>query len=102
MTDAELDQLLKTSQPAPNIPRDFRSEVWSRIALAEAATVKSRWHSLLLQLLAALTRPLPATATIAATILLGAWLGSASAPQPGDAKVSYAETISPFRHFDTP
>lgn len=102
MTDAELDQLLKNSEPASNIQRNFRSEVWSRIALADAATVKNRWRLLLPQLLAALTRPLPATATIAGTILLGAWLGSASAPQPRDAKVSYAETISPFRHFDTP
>jgi hypothetical protein len=27
---------------------------------------------------------------------LGLWLGAATAPEPGDAKTAYAESISPF------
>lgn len=102
MKDDNFDQFLRETEPELPMPGGFGSEVWSRIALAEATSVKSRWQLLLSQLLASFVRPLPAAATIAATILLGGWLGSASVAQPEDAKLSYAETISPFRHFGTP
>lgn len=102
MTDNDFDLFLREAEPGLTMPNGFRSEVWSRIALAEAASVKSRWQAILSQLLASFVRPLPATATIAATILLGGWLGSSSVPQPEDAKLGYAETISPFLHTPRP
>ena len=102
MNDGDFDQFLREAEPELPIPGGFRSEVWSRIAQAEAASVKNRWQVLLSHLLASFVRPLPATATIAATILLGGWLGSASVPPPADAKLSYAETISPFLNAGTP
>lgn len=94
----EIDELLKSVPTGPPLPSNFRSETWTRIAHAEqrsfAATVG--------RLLAALARPIPAAASMAATVLIGAAVGLATAPPVKDAQLRYVESISPFLREHTP
>ena len=88
----EIDELLRGAAEQPTLPASFRSEVWTRIAHAEQRSVAA-WLS---RALAAFARPVPAFASVIATVLVGAWLGLATAPPAKDAQLSYAESISPF------
>jgi hypothetical protein len=84
------------------MPQGFRSKVWSRIAHGGATAARGRWTVGLERFFAFLVRPLPASASITASILLGLWLASASVAPPEDEKLGYAETISPFMHLGKP
>ena len=92
MKDTELDQLLRSAGASPPVPEDFQRAVWRRIEareteeqLAPRVGVKTsfRWASL---------------AAMAATIVLGAWLGFQSRPDGDQAKAEYVRSISPFVH----
>lgn len=96
MNDSEFDDLLKTARGDVPLPGSFRQGVWHRI---ESAALESprrlRWlHSIV----AVFLRPWGAAAGVAATVAAGIWLGAASIPEAKDAKMSYAESISPFAH----
>jgi len=96
MNDSEFDDLLRTARGEGSLPASFRQGVWHRI---ESATADSpRGLAWLQGLLAVLARPWGATAGVAATVAAGLWLGAATAPEAKDAKVAYAESISPFFH----
>lgn len=98
MNDNELDQLLRDSAVDPGLPSHFRSEVWTRIAIADERSFAGRWR----RFLASLVRPVPATASVVVTVLAGVWLGAASVQEPKEAKLSYAESISPFLNHGKP
>lgn len=98
MNNDPLDDLLRAAAQEPPLPKGFRSEVWTRIAYAEQRYLASWCH----WALASLVRPLPAALSVAATVVIGAWLGLASMPTAADAQFSYAESISPFLHQDSP
>ncbi|GAA5483980.1 hypothetical protein [Haloferula sargassicola] len=98
MNNDPLDDLLRAAAQEPPLSEGFRSEVWTRIAYAEQRSVASWFH----RALASLVRPLPAALTVAATVVIGAWLGLASTPTAEDAQLSYAESISPFSQEHTP
>jgi hypothetical protein len=92
MKDSELDQLLRTAGASPPVPGDFQGAVWRRIETRETEDPPApgfaragilRWASL------------PA---MAATIILGAWLGFQSRPDGDQAKAEYVRSISPFVH----
>ena len=100
MNDTEFDNLLRTTRDFTPLSPSFRQRVWERIAIAEADSsskiVKFPTR------LSTCTRPWGAAAGIAAMVTLGTWLGVTTAPEAKDAKVAYAESISPFAHAHGP
>jgi hypothetical protein len=96
MNDSEFDDLLKTAREMDPLPPSFRQGVWHRI---ECAGQPSAGLATWLESVAfTLARPWAAVAAVTATVTIGLWFGVASAPEPKDAKVAYAESISPFAH----
>ncbi|MFM7181544.1 MAG: hypothetical protein ACKO2G_08785 [Verrucomicrobiales bacterium] len=92
MKHSDLDTLLRSAGSAAPVPEDFQRAVWRRIEARENETPPAprfagastfRWASL---------------AAMAATILLGAWLGLQSRPDGNQAKAEYVRSISPFVH----
>jgi hypothetical protein len=90
MNDSELNQLLRSAGTSPPVPGDFQRSVWRRIEARETGEqllprvggrTNFRWASL---------------AAMAATIVLGAWLGFQSRPDGDQAKAEYVRSISPF------
>lgn len=90
MNDSEFDTLLRSAGSAPQVPEDFQRAVWRRIEAREnevpPATVSAR----------ARTFHWASIAAMAATIVLGAWLGLQSRPDGEQAKDDYLRSISPF------
>ena len=96
MNDSEFDDLLRTARGTDPLPPSFRQGVWHRIECAgQASTGLAAW---LESVASRLARPWAAVAAVTATVTFGLWLGFVSAPEPKDAKVAYAESISPFAH----
>jgi anti-sigma factor RsiW len=92
MNDSEFDTMLRAAGSAPPVPEDFQRAVWRRIEAREGEA-------------AAMPRirrafsPWAAVAALAATIILGAWLGLHARPDGDQAKAEYVRSISPFaRH----
>lgn len=96
MNDSEFDHLLRTTRDEVPLPPRFHHEVWHRIESAE----QDRMPRIVsfASVLNAINRPWPAAAGIAATVAVGAWLGAVTVPEAKDAKLAYAESISPFAH----
>lgn len=96
MNDTEFDHLLRTTRDFVPLSPSFRQGVWERLATAEAGCSSEivRFP----KRLTTCTRPWGAAASIAAMVTLGLWLGATTAPEAKDAKVAYAESISPFAH----
>ncbi len=96
MNDSEFDDLLRTAKGNVPLPGSFRQGVWHRI---ESTAVEApRGLAWLQPLVSAFVRPWGAAAGVFATVAAGIWLGAASIPEMKDAKVAYAESISPFAH----
>jgi hypothetical protein len=96
MNDSEFDDLLRTARGETPLPPSFRQGVWHRIESAAAESAPGLgWFQ---ELIAVFARPWAAVAGVAATVAAGMWLGAASIPEAKDAKLAYAESISPFVH----
>jgi hypothetical protein len=96
MNDSEFDELLKSARGSSPLPASFRQGVWSRIESADTELPReATWFQ---SVIGALLRPWGAATAMAATVVAGIWLGAASVPETRDAKVAYAESISPFAH----
>lgn len=95
MNDSEFDDLLRTARGEVPLPASFRQGVWHRIESATAESARLGWFQ---DLIAVFAKPWAAAAGVAATVVAGLWLGAASIPEPEDAKLAYAESISPFVH----
>lgn len=99
MNDSEFDDLLRTARGEVPLPGSFRQGVWHRIESATAESARGLgWFQ---DLIAIFARPWAAAAGVAATVAAGLWLGAASIPEPKDAKLAYAESISPFVHANS-
>jgi hypothetical protein len=96
MNDSEFDSLLRATRDDTPLPPLFSQEVWQRIYNAEAECPPEiiKFPSML----NALARPWSAVAGIAAMVMAGLWLGAVTVPEAKDAKLAYAESISPFAH----
>ncbi|HEX7262306.1 MAG TPA: hypothetical protein VF258_10865 [Luteolibacter sp.] len=94
MNDSDFDDLLRTARADLPLPDSFKQEVWHRIESVEfeSPRVVVWFHDFA----AGLARPWGATASIAATVALGLWLGSVSISDPQSAKVAYERSITPF------
>ena len=94
MNDSELDDLLRTTREPTLLSPSFRQDVWNRI---ENMASDSPPEIVKFQpVVVAFARPWGAVAGIAAMVTLGLWLGATRVPDVGDAKLAYAESISPF------
>ncbi|MEO5715863.1 MAG: hypothetical protein ABIT37_20455 [Luteolibacter sp.] len=96
MKDSEFDDLLRTTRDDVPLPLLFHQEVWQRIENAEAD--RSPEIVRFPPVMAAIARPWGAVAGVAAMVTLGLWLGAATVPEGKDAKLAYAQSISPFAH----
>jgi hypothetical protein len=95
MNDQEFDDLLRSATDPVPLPPSFQQEVWHRLENRLNAVVPPR-GAWLQPGLARHANPWWAAAGIAAMVAVGAWLGAVTAPQAKDAKLVYAESISPF------
>lgn len=99
MIDDPIDRLLKQAPSGLPVPRSFEREVWARIESEESLAFPScatRWAETFFGWLA---RPMPALATIALGVVLGAVLGMKTGPDPGEAvrgELVYVRSISPL------
>jgi hypothetical protein len=98
MNDSEFDDLLRTARSSEPLPPSFRHGVWHRIECAGTGRSSAGLAAWLESVASTLARPWAAAAAVAVTVTTGLWFGLASAPGPRDAKVAYAESISPFAH----
>lgn len=94
MNDSDFDNLLKSAKADVHLRDSFKQEVWQRIENAE--TDNSPEIARFQPIIATIARPWSAVASIAAMVTLGLWLGATTTPDAKDAKVAYAESISPF------
>jgi hypothetical protein len=94
MNDHQFDEFLRTAKNECPLPSSFRQGVWSRIesAPAECGVGGAKWK----RLFNVFSQPWGAAAGLAATILLGLWLGAVSAPTPVNAERAYVQSVSPF------
>lgn len=92
MNDTEFDDMLRKARGDVPVPGSFRGDVWNRIA-AEEPSASFAWFRSLVD---GFVRPWNVVCGVTATITLGLFLGGLSAPRPADAKMVYAESISPF------
>ena len=91
MNDSDLESMLRSAGASPPVPEDFQRAVWRRIEARETemATLPS---------IRTRSSPWMAIAAMAATIILGAWLGLNTRPDAHDSKADYVRAISPFAH----
>ena len=95
MNDREFDDLLRTASHPVSLPSSFNEDVWSRIenrATEDDLPVIAMFQPRLTKLADAWGAALG----VAAMVALGLWLGAATVPPAKDAKIAYAESISPF------
>lgn len=95
MNDREFDDLLRTASTPLALPAPFRREVWQRIESSAAADFPA-WMTRFHLGSSGVASGWAAAVGIAAMVALGLWLGAATTPQAKDAKLVYAESISPF------
>ena len=96
MKDSEFDDLLRTTRDDVPLSPLFKQEVWQRIEDEEADRPPGMVG--FPPVMDAIARPWGAIAGIAAMVTLGLWLGATTAPEAKDAKLTYAQSISPFGH----
>ena len=95
----ELDDLIRQGQPAPDFPASFQREIWARIAVAEQATLASRWERWIENFFGTLARPAPAFVVVTVMLLAGVSLGHLL-PDDGASRASreaYLASINPLR-----
>lgn len=98
MDDPKLRALLREAHPAPVLPPRFQEGVWNRLERAERPTKKASPLGWLEQFVRSVLRPTYATASLAAVMFAGAWLGI----REGDGRAYRAEqtryiaAVSPF------
>lgn len=92
MNDTEFDDMLRKARGNVPVPDSFRSDVWNRIA-SEGQRSPMLWFRSLVD---GFVRPWSAVCGVTATVAIGLLLGGLSAPRASDAKMAYAESISPF------
>jgi len=95
MNDREFDDLLRTADAPVPLPASFQQGVWNRIesrAVSDLPTGIAEFQARGPRHIGTWG----AAAGIAAMMALGLWLGAVTAPEPKDAKLVYAESISPI------
>jgi hypothetical protein len=92
MNDSDFDQMLRSAKREAPLPASFRHGVWQRIE-NDAAEIGTSWYQ---GVLGAVFRPWGTAVGLAATIVLGLWLGAVSAPAEKSTLATYADSISPF------
>ncbi len=95
MNDNEFDDFLRSADDPVSLPPSFQQGVWHRIESREIADIPSpilRFQPLATRRVS----PWAAAIGVAAMVTLGLWLGAITAPDADDAKLTYAESISPF------
>ncbi len=94
--EADFDVVLRSAQTAVPLHSSFQSEVWRRIATAQATTLSARIAQFVEAFLAGLGRPAVAAAAVLTMVTAGAWLGVRQTPSGVPGKLAYIESISPF------
>lgn len=100
--DPQLDDLIRRSRVAAEIPEPFQREVWARIAVAEQASWTGKARAWGEAVLARFSRPAPAFAAIALMLGAGFGLGQAERGNAGPeeaaapSRESYLASINPL------
>jgi len=94
----DLSNLLKSWDPAVPEPVAFKRGVWRRIEAADAgkSSALGTWWK---DFLVSLARPRLAVATVALSMLAGAWIGHATANPDG--RQAYLRSVNPYAHLST-
>lgn len=94
MNDLDFDQLLRSARGVAPLPTTFRTQVWRRIEAD--ANAMPLWRRRIDWWCEQLLRPSVATASVLATVVLGASLGLTARPDPVEAENHYLRSVSPF------
>lgn len=78
MNDHELDSLIRSTHPKPELPAAFNREVWERISVAGQDSLGVKWREFADALFLWIARPAPAVAVFAVMLATGAGLGGLS------------------------
>jgi hypothetical protein len=99
MNDDELHSLIRQTQPKPEFPASFQREVWSRITVAEQQSWVARWRRWSQDLFLWMAQPAPAVAMVTTMLILGAGLGSLTAPDRNTSalRTAYDTSINPLK-----
>ncbi len=99
MNDADRDSLIRQTHPKPQFAASFQREVWARVTIAEEQSWSAQWRRWTQNLFLSLARPAPALAVVAAMLVLGAGLGSLTAPDRSSSgqRSAYLTSINPLR-----
>lgn len=92
MNDTEFDDMLRRARGDVALPDSFRRDVWNRIA-SEGQRAPMRWFRSLADYI---VRPWSTVCGVTAIVAVGLWLGALSGARSTDAKIVYAESVSPF------
>lgn len=98
MNDDQLHQLLRSVELKPEFPPSFQRNVWARIQLEESLSWKVKLQTTFETFFHWMARPVPAMATVALTIALGASLAftEENRSKHATAQLAYIESVSPF------
>ena len=106
MNDDQLHSLIRQTQPKPEFPASFQRDVWARITVAEQQSWLARWRQWSQNLFLWMGQPAPAVAMVTMMLILGAGLGSLTAPDRNAPalRTAYAASINPLKaaHVATP
>lgn len=106
MNDDELHSLIRRTQPKLGFSASFQRDVWARITVAEQQSWAARWRQWSQDMFLWVARPVPAVAVVSVMLVLGAGLGSLTAPDHDTAalRTAYAASINPLKaaHVATP
>jgi|GEM_PF-656602 len=94
--DGAFDDLLRSAKVEVPLPGIFQYEVWRRIAAAQESTLMARLARTLEPILALLSRPIAASASMVLMVSAGLWLGSLGMDPVRDGKLAYVASVSPF------
>lgn len=98
MNDHDLDFLIRSTHPKPELPTAFNREVWERISVAGQDSLSARWREFVDALLLWVAKPAPAIALFTLMLVTGAGLGGLSV-KDSDAsthRTAYFASINPL------
>ena len=99
MNDDELHSLIRETQPKPDFPASFQREVWARITVTAQQSWTARWRQWSQDFFLWMARPAAAVALVTTMLILGAGIGSLTAPDRNASalRTAYATSINPLK-----
>lgn len=98
MNDLELDSLIRSAHPKPELPVTFNREVWERISVTGPDSLAEWCREFTLTFFQWIAKPAPAAAVFAVLLTVGAGLGGLSLKEDitSAQRTAYLASINPL------